>query len=818
MKKILIANRGEIACRIIDSCKKLNLHSIAVYSDVDKNSKHVRKADESVHIGGSKAQDSYLASNKIIEAAQKVKADAIHPGYGFMAENDQFAQQVIDAGIVWIGPKPNTIVSMGNKDIARNLALKNNLPICPGLNNKDLEKDDLEKKCNEIGFPILIKASAGGGGIGMQIVNNYSELFKSIEKTKNLAKKAFGNSDVFLEKFIKNARHIEIQIFGFGEKKAVHFYERDCSIQRRFQKIIEESPAPKIEPDIINTMAENAVNFATNQKYEGAGTIEFIYDVEEKKFYFLEMNTRIQVEHPVTESITNSDLVEMQIKFALGINLDLTEQNKINRTGHAIECRLYAEDPSKNFLPSPGKISKLKIPNVGLTNIRLDIGVDEGDEISFYYDPMIAKIISKGSNRTESINNMVQYLKEFEIEGINTNKSFLISVLQNKTFEEANFNTKFIENNLASFIKKKEDILPIKQQDAVKSKQEYSDKDVKAFEKIIAKTPKSKNGQGYTDKDLNAFDNIVSLKDKKSKTELKTEVKNVLGKIYDTPKFLPAGDKYMLIEFGNVMNLELNFTAQNLAKAIKDHKVKGVYETSPCFASMLVHYEPDEIKFHDLKKELKSLVDSLGPSDDIEINSRVFSFPTVYLDKWTKECIEDYSNKIAKKKSDPELITELNNLENTEQFVRVHSGTEYWVSAIGFWPGLPFMMALDPRCKLTVPKYNPPRTWTPKGTVGMGGASTSIYPDRLPGGYQIFGIIPVPIWDTKKSFPVFENNICLFQPGDRVKFVPTTYEEFDYVSKKVEDGTYDYNIVEYQKFSVKNYKKWLTTIDPTKRF
>jgi len=819
MKKILVANRGEIACRIIDSCKKLNLHSIAVFSDVDKNSKHVRKANESVHIGASKAQDSYLSSNKIIEAAKKAKADAIHPGYGFLAENDQFAQKVMDAGIVWIGPKPNTIASMGNKDIARDLALKINLPICPGLNNKDLEKDDLEKKCNEIGFPILIKASAGGGGIGMQIVNNYSELVKSIEKTKNLAKKAFGNSDVFLEKFIKNARHIEIQIFGFGEKKAVHFYERDCSIQRRFQKIIEESPAPKVEPEIINKMAESAVNFATNQKYEGAGTIEFIYDLDEKKFYFLEMNTRIQVEHPVTESITNSDLVEMQIKFALGIDLDLTEQNKINKTGHAIECRLYAEDPSKNFLPSPGKISKLKIPNAGLANIRLDIGVDEGDEISFYYDPMIAKIISKGSNRTESINSMVKYLKEFKIEGINTNKSFLISVLQNKTFEDANFNTKFIENNLASFINKKEDIVPTKQhQDTSKVNQKYNDKDVKAFEKIIAKTPKSKNGQGYTDKDLKAFENIVSSKTKTAENRVKPEVKNVPGKIYDTPKFLPAGDKYMLIEFGNVMNLELNFTAQNLAKAIKDHKVKGVYETSPCFASMLVHYEPEEIKFNDLKNELKSLIDALGPAGDIEINSRIFSFPTVYLDKWTKECIEDYSNKIAKKKPDPELITELNNLESTEQFVRVHSGTEYWVSAIGFWPGLPFMMALDPRCKLTVPKYNPPRTWTPKGTVGMGGASTSIYPDRLPGGYQIFGIIPVPIWDTKKSFPVFENNICLFQPGDRVKFIPTTYEEFEHVSKKVKDRTYDYNIVEYQKFSVKNYKKWLTTIDQTKRF
>ena len=820
MKKILVANRGEIACRIIDSCKKLNLHSIAVFSDVDKNSKHVRKANESVHIGASKAQDSYLSSNKIIEAAKKAKADAIHPGYGFLAENDKFAQQVIDAGIVWIGPKPNTIMSMGNKDIARDLALKSNLPICPGLKNKDLEKkDDLEKKCNEIGFPILVKASAGGGGIGMQIVNNYNELVKSVEKTKNLAKKAFGNGDIFLEKFIKNARHIEIQIFGFGEKKAVHFYERDCSLQRRFQKIIEESPAPKIEPAIINKMAESAVSFATNQKYEGAGTIEFIYDVDEKRFYFLEMNTRIQVEHPVTEAITNSDLVEMQIKFALGMNLNLTEQKNINRSGHAIECRLYAEDPSKNFLPSPGKISKLKIPNTGLANIRLDIGVDEGDDISFYYDPMIAKIISKGSTRTESINNMIQYLKEIKIEGINTNKSFLISVLQNKVFEDANFNTKFIENNLASFINKKEDIVPTKQhQDTSKVNQKYNDKDVKAFEKIISKTPKSKNGQDYTDKDLKAFENIVSSKAKTAENGVKPEVKNIPGNIYDTPKFLPAGDKYMLIEFGNVMNLELNFTAQNLAKAIKDHKVKGVYETSPCFASMLVHYEPEEIKFNDLKNELKSLIDSLGPAGDIEINSRIFSFPTVYLDKWTKECIEDYSSKIAKKKPDPELITELNNLESTEQFVRVHSGTEYWVSAIGFWPGLPFMMALDPRCKLTVPKYNPPRTWTPKGTVGMGGASTSIYPDRLPGGYQIFGIIPVPIWDTKKSFPVFENNICLFQPGDRVKFIPTTYEEFEHVSKKVKDRTYDYNIVEYQKFSVKNYKKWLTTIDQTKRF
>ena len=826
MKKILIANRGEIACRIIESCKKLNIHSIAVYSDIDKKSKHVRLADEAVHIGNSKAQESYLSSRKIINAALKVKADAIHPGYGFLSENAEFAQNIIDAGLIWIGPKPNSITSMGNKDIARELAIKSNLPICPGLKNDDLNSNDLEKKCTNIGYPILIKASAGGGGIGMQIVNNFNELKSAVDKTKNLAKKAFGNSDIFLEKFIRNSRHIEIQVFGYGEKSAVHFYERDCSIQRRFQKIIEESPAPKVDQSIIKKMAEMSVKFASDQKYEGAGTIEFIYDIDQKKFYFLEMNTRIQVEHPVTEEITGVDLVELQIKYALNLNSTRVLQNDIIKKGNSLECRLYAEDPKKNFLPSPGKISKLRLPEV-TKDIRIDIGVGEGDEISFYYDPMIAKIIAKGENRYETIKKMKSFLESFEIDGIKTNKTFLIEVLKNKSFEEAKFNTKFIENNLSIFTKyeeKKQDKKEkkeIKKQESNETKKNennnYTDKDVQAFENIISNTKKRINGQNYTEKDLKAFKNIVSPKDE-IKEIPKTKIKNVPGKIYDKPKFLPAGDKYMLIEFGNIMNLELNFTAQNLAKAIKDHKIRGVYETSPCFASMIVHYEPDEIKFNDLKKELFSLIESLGPTDEIEINSRIFSFPTVYLDKWTQECIEDYSNKIAKKKPDPELITELNNLESTDQFIRVHSSTEYWVAAIGFWPGLPFMMALDPRCKLTVPKYNPPRTWTPKGTVGMGGASTCIYPDRLPGGYQIFGIIPVPIWDTNKSFPVFENNICLFQPGDRVKFVPTSYEEFDHVYNKIEDGSYDYNIVEYQKFSVKNYKQWLSTIDASKRF
>ena len=288
--------------------------------------------------------------------------------------------------------------------------------------------------------------------------------------------------------------------------------------------------------------------------------------------------------------------------------------------------------------------------------------------------------------------------------------------------------------------------------------------------------------------------------------------------IYEQPRYLPGGDRYILIEFGNEMNLELNFKAQGLATAIEEQKTKGILETAPCFASMLIHYEPKEISFSDLQLEMGRLIDSLGPSDDIELESRLFCFPTVYLDPWTKECVADYIEKIAKKTTDPEYVAELNGLSSVEQFVRVHSGTEYWVASLGFWPGLPFMMPLDPRCMLTAPKYNPPRTWTPKGTVGMGGASTAIYPEHLPGGYQIFARTPVPIWDTNKRFPVFERSICLFQPGDRVRFVPCSVEEFNEAERQVEDGTYQYNLVEYQKFSVAQYKRWVESLDTKARF
>lgn len=452
MKKILIANRGEIANRIIKSCKVLGYQSVAVYSDADRNAKHVRMADEAFHIGPSKSQQSYLSFKKIIQVALEANVDAIHPGFGFLSENDRFAQEVIDNQIVWIGPKPETIRSMGNKDIARDLALKSNVPICPGINEiSNLSSEDLKIECQKIGYPILVKSSAGGGGIGMNVVNTYEDLEKAIEKTTSLAEKAFGDGSVFLEKFITNARHIEIQVFGFGDNGSVHLYERDCSMQRRYQKIIEESPAPNISRDIIDEMAQSAVKLSSFVNYQGAGTVEFIYDMDAKNYYFLEMNTRIQVEHPVTELVTNNDLISLQIKYAFNRKSKFLKQDKISSYGHAIECRVYAEDPSQNFLPSPGKISQMILPHPP-NGIRLDWGFDENDEISFYYDPMIGKIISHDLVREDAILKLITYLKKIQIKGIKTNIPFLISLLQNKNFMEGSHNTKYIENNLNSLI------------------------------------------------------------------------------------------------------------------------------------------------------------------------------------------------------------------------------------------------------------------------------------------------------------------------------------------------------------------------------
>ena len=289
--------------------------------------------------------------------------------------------------------------------------------------------------------------------------------------------------------------------------------------------------------------------------------------------------------------------------------------------------------------------------------------------------------------------------------------------------------------------------------------------------------------------------------------------------IFEEPKFLPGGDRYITVEFGNEMNLELNFMAQGLAKALKDSDTTGLVESAPCFASLLVHYEPRLIALNDMIQELKRLCQSLGSTDEIELNRRLFTFETLYLDPWTKECIDDYRDKLnPDKEYDPDFVARLNNLKDRDQLVRVHSNSEYWVASLGFWPGLPFLQPLDPRAMITCPKYNPPRTWTPQGTVGMGGSASAIYPVATPGGYQLFGRTPVPIWDTEQRFDAFEGDIVLFQPGDRIKFQPVTREVYDDAERKVQEGSYMYNIIEYQKFSVKNYKNWMNNLDKTSRF
>ena len=446
MKKILIANRGEIACRIIRSCLDLGIDTVAVYSEADKESLHVEMADEAHLIGPANARESYLVADKVLDVALSSGADAIHPGYGFLAENARFAEAVDKAGLVWIGPKPQTIVDMGDKERAREIAKASGLPVLPG--SARFPKDDLAglgEAAAKVGFPLLVKASSGGGGIGMRQVDDPGDLRETVEATQSMAEKAFGDGTIYLEHYIPKARHIEIQVFGFGDGHAVHLYERDCSTQRRFQKVIEESPAPGL-PDVIRQrMATAAVVLCHQERYLGAGTIEYIVDAETFEFFFLEMNTRIQVEHPVTEFNTGRDLVALQIELARG-SLVPFQQRDISHQGHAIECRIYAENPAKNFMPSPGKLEVFDWSNLE-PGVRIDSGVRSGDEVTFYYDPMIAKVICHADTRDDAIDKMVRTLDAIQLEGLVSNVPFLKRTLCHDVFRKGRVFTGFIDTH-----------------------------------------------------------------------------------------------------------------------------------------------------------------------------------------------------------------------------------------------------------------------------------------------------------------------------------------------------------------------------------
>ncbi len=448
-EKVLIANRGEIACRIIRSCRKLGLHTIAVFSEADAEAMHVRLADESYHLGPAPARDSYLKGDLIVEIARKAGARYVHPGYGFLAENPEFARAVEAAGLVWIGPHPASIEHMGDKERARKIAVAAGVPVLPGSRRfAPGALDGLEAAGAAVGYPLLVKAAAGGGGIGMRQVRTPAELVQEVKTTQALAERSFGDGTVYLERFVAAARHVEIQVFGFGDGEAVHLFERECSIQRRFQKIIEESPAPGLPEAVRQRLGEAAVALCQHQSYRGAGTIEFVVDASTFEGYFIEMNTRIQVEHPVTEMVTARDLVEMQLELARGSGKKL-EQSVVGRRGHAIECRLYAENPDKNFLPSPGKIAVLDLPPSG-EGRRIETGFRAGDTITPFYDPMIAKLISHGRDRREAIGIMRDMLAATRIEGVKCNVDFLARIMRDEAFVAGDITTNFVSDRRAA--------------------------------------------------------------------------------------------------------------------------------------------------------------------------------------------------------------------------------------------------------------------------------------------------------------------------------------------------------------------------------
>ncbi len=441
MKKILVANRGEIALRVMRSAKEMGIKTVAVYSEADRNALHVQYADEAVLIGPPPSNQSYLLGDKIIEVCKKLNVDAIHPGYGFLSENAEFAKKVNEAGIIFIGPSTHAIKVMGDK-LSAKAAVKNyDIPMVPGTDQAMTDIEDAKNIANEIGYPILIKASAGGGGKGMRIVSKEADFEEQMELAVNEATSAFGNGSVFIEKYVESPRHIEIQVLADTHGNIIHLFERECSIQRRHQKVIEEAPSAILTPELREQMGQSAVDVAKACNYIGAGTVEFLFD--NGKYYFLEMNTRLQVEHPVTEFITGIDLVKEQIKIARGEKLSF-EQNDIELRGHSIELRVYAEDPNNNFLPDIGKLKLYKRPQGN--GVRVDDGYDEGMNIPIYYDPMIAKLVTYGQNRQEAIERMKRAIDEYRIIGIETTLPFGKFVMETDSFISGNYNTHFVQD------------------------------------------------------------------------------------------------------------------------------------------------------------------------------------------------------------------------------------------------------------------------------------------------------------------------------------------------------------------------------------
>ena len=448
IKKILIANRGEIAVRVAKACREMDITSVAIYSDADKSSLHVRVVDEAYHIGSSVASESYLDGDKILALAKKIGADAIHPGYGFLSENSEFIKKCENANIIFIGPSSQSVEMMGNKTRARTIMKQNNVPIVPGTTEGIKSYEDAEKISLEIGLPVMLKAASGGGGKGMRKIDKIEDLKSAISAAQNEAKKAFGDDTVYIEKFVENPKHIEVQILADKHGNYIHLFERDCSVQRRHQKVVEEAPAFTLTDALRAKVTKAAIDAAKASNYYNAGTIEFLFDQKES-FYFLEMNTRLQVEHPVTEAITGIDLVKEQIKIARGDVLSI-KQNDVKILGHAIECRIYAEDVDANFAPSTGEILHHRLPSG--PGVRVDRGIDIYSEVSIYYDPMLSKVITFGKDRAEALVRMSRALGEYQIAGVTTNIYSFHWILNHPLFVDGSFDINFLDKKFLQLL------------------------------------------------------------------------------------------------------------------------------------------------------------------------------------------------------------------------------------------------------------------------------------------------------------------------------------------------------------------------------
>ena len=450
ISKVLIANRGEIACRVARACAAQGVQAVAVFTEVDAGAPHTTLAAEAHSLGP--APDAYLDAGRLLDIAQRSGCQAVHPGYGFLSENAAFARRVEAAGLAWIGPAPSSIEDMGDKQRARTLASQAGVPVLPGSPRFDGDVPaELDSIAEAIGYPLLVKAAGGGGGIGMRRVERAADLRAAIRSTQDLALKAFGDATVYLESEVQSARHVEVQVFGFGDGRAIHLFERDCSVQRRFQKVVEESPAPQLPAALRQAMCEAAVALAQSQRYRGAGTVEFLYDVARERFYFLEMNTRIQVEHPVTEMVTGHDLVRMQIALALGEPFADLTQAQVQPQGHAIECRLYAERPAKSFMPSTGTLTRFALPEAA-ADYRVETGQREGGVVTHHYDPMLAKLIAWGPTREAATQRLRDSLDRLVVDGVMTNAEFLQRILAHPAFADAALHTRFVDQHRSELL------------------------------------------------------------------------------------------------------------------------------------------------------------------------------------------------------------------------------------------------------------------------------------------------------------------------------------------------------------------------------